>query len=56
MNQKEYKVYPAANGFIVRFEHLDKAYDEENPRVAKTLTEVAEIIGNDLKAEKSAKN
>ena len=50
--QKQYKVMPAANGFIINFEHIENYFEEKNQRIAKTLEEVSEIIKNDLEEHK----
>ncbi len=52
--KKEYVVTKTLNGFIIRFSHRDKSYDEANMAVATTLEDVAKIIKSDLE-EKTIK-
>mgnify|MGYP001598004996 CR=1 FL=1 len=47
-NKKEYKILPAKNGFIVRFDHLPEPYEAKNQYVAYTTDEIVQIIKADL--------
>ena len=45
---KEYEISKTQNGFIIRFDHLAKSYEEENQFVALDLESTIEIIKKDL--------
>lgn len=45
---KSYEITPTPNGYIVRFVHEDKSYNDGNKRVAVTLNGVVELIKVDL--------
>jgi len=48
MQDRTYEVHKTSNGFIVRFSHKDRSYDDINKAVAKNLKEVVEVIQADL--------
>ena len=52
--KKEYSVAVTKNGFIIRLDHIDLSFREENQYVALTLNQVIKIIKKDIsnRAEK----